>query len=55
MKDGFIILKVNDKNIASLEELKQAVANKKTVTISGFYPGYEGLYEYPVSLEADGN
>ncbi len=55
MKDGFIILKVNDKNIASLEELKQAVANKKTVTISGFYPGYEGLYEYPVSLESDGN
>ena len=53
MKDGFIILKVNDKNIASLEELKLAVANKKTVTISGFYPGYEGLYEYPVSL--DGN
>ena len=53
MKDGFIILKVNDKNIASLEELKMAVANKKTVTISGFYPGYEGLYEYPVSL--DGN
>jgi len=55
MKDGFIILKVNDKNIASLEELKQAVANKKSVTISGFYPGYEGLYEYPVSLESDGN
>ena len=55
MKDGFIILKVNDKNIASFEELKQAVANKKTITISGFYPGYEGLYEYPVSLESDGN
>lgn len=55
MKDGFIILKVNDKNIASFEELKQAVANKKTITISGFYPGYEGLYEYPVSLESGGN
>ncbi len=55
MKDGFIILKVNDKNIATLEELVQAVANKKSVTISGFYPGYEGLYEYPVSLESDGN
>ncbi len=55
MKDGFIILKVNDKNIGSLEDLKQAVANKKNVTISGFYPGFEGLYEYPVSLESDGN
>jgi serine protease Do len=51
MKDGFIILKVNDKNVASVEELKHAVAEKKSVTISGFYPGYDGLYEYPVSLE----
>ncbi|HSN59987.1 MAG TPA: hypothetical protein VLR49_03570, partial [Ferruginibacter sp.] len=51
MKDGFIILKVNDKNIASLEDLKKEVAEKKSVTISGFYPGYEGLYEYPVTLE----
>ncbi len=55
MKDGFIILKVNDKNVATLEELRMAVSNKKTVTISGFYPGYEGLYEYPVTLEEDGN
>ena len=51
MKDGFIILKVNNINITSVEDLKVAVADKKSVTISGFYPGYDGLYEYPVSLE----
>ena len=53
MKDGFIILKVNDKTVNSVNELKLAVADKKNVTISGFYPGYEGLYEYPVSLVKD--
>ena len=55
MKDGFIILKVNEKNVSSLDELKREVGDKKTITISGFYPGYEGLYEYPVTLENNGN
>ncbi|MBC7866407.1 MAG: trypsin-like peptidase domain-containing protein [Gloeobacteraceae cyanobacterium ES-bin-316] len=55
MRDGFIILKVNDKNVSSLDELKMAVADKKSVTLSGFYPGYEGLYEYPVTLDNSDN
>ncbi|MBL7701322.1 MAG: trypsin-like peptidase domain-containing protein [Ferruginibacter sp.] len=50
MKDGFIILKVNDKEIKSVEEMKAAVGSNKSVTISGFYPGYDGVYEYPLSL-----
>ncbi len=50
MKDGFVILKVNDKDVKSVEELKAAVGSNKTLTISGFYPGYDGLYEYPISL-----
>ncbi len=51
MKDGFIILKVNDKEVKSVEELKAAVGSNKAVTISGFYPGYDGVYEYPLTLE----
>ncbi len=51
MKDSFIILKVNNKNVTTLDELRSAVANTGTVNISGFYPGFEGLYEYPVSLD----
>ncbi len=51
MKDGFIILKVNEKTVSSLDDLKKEVAEKKSITISGFYPGYEGLYEYPVTLD----
>jgi serine protease Do len=51
MKDGFIILKVNDKEVKSVDEMKAAVGANKTITISGFYPGYDGVYEYPLSLE----
>ncbi len=51
MKDGFVILKVNDKDVKSVEELKQAIGTNKDITISGFYPGYEGIYEYPINLD----
>ena len=50
MKDGFVILKVNGKEVKSVAELKDAVGTEKSVTISGFYPGYDGLYEYPITL-----
>ncbi|MEO7307716.1 MAG: trypsin-like peptidase domain-containing protein [Ferruginibacter sp.] len=50
MKDGFIILKVNDKEVKTVEELKALIGSNKDITISGFYPGYEGVYEYPISL-----
>lgn len=53
MKDGFIILKVNDKDVKTVDEMKAAIGTKKTVNISGFYPGYGDLYEYQLSL--DGN
>ena len=50
MKDSFIILKVNDKEVKSVAELKDAIGSEKSVTITGFYPGYDGLYEYPLTL-----
>ena len=51
MKDNFIILKVNGKDAVSVEELRTLVGSSGTVTISGFYPGFEGLYEYPLALD----
>ena len=51
MKDGFIILKVNDKEVKTVDEMKAAVGVNKSITISGFYPGYDGVYEYPLSLD----
>lgn len=53
MRDGFIILKVNDTDVKSKEELSKAIGDSKSVTISGFYPGYDALYDYPVSLEEE--
>lgn len=53
MKDGFIILKVNDKEVKSVDEMKTLVGSNKSITISGFYPGYDGVYEYPLSLEGN--
>jgi serine protease Do len=50
MKDGFVILKLNDKDVKNLDELKAAIGANKNVTISGFYPGYDGMYEYPITL-----
>ncbi len=50
MKDGFIILKVNDKTVSTIDELKKILSTQADVVITGFYPGYEGLYEYPISL-----
>lgn len=51
MKDGFVILKINDKTVKSVDDLKSAIGTEKNVTISGFYPGYDGVYEYPITLE----
>ncbi|MFM6924855.1 MAG: trypsin-like peptidase domain-containing protein, partial [Ferruginibacter sp.] len=53
MKDGFIILRVNDKDVKSVDEMKTAIGANKSITISGFYPGYDGVYEYPISLDAN--
>jgi serine protease Do len=51
MKDGFVILKINDKSVSTLEELKTIIGDNKDITVSGFYPGYDGLYEYPFTLD----
>ncbi len=50
MKDGFVILKVNDKEISNINDLKSVVGANKNFTISGFYPGYDGMYEYPITF-----
>lgn len=54
MRDGFIILKANDKDVSSLADLNSIIGTHKDITISGFYPGYEGMYDYQLSL-ADNN
>ncbi len=50
MKDGFVILKINDEDIKSIDDMKRIIGGTKDFTLIGFYPGYEGIYEYPISL-----
>lgn len=51
MKDGFVILKIDDNNVKNVDDLKKTIGSQKSFTISGFYPGYDGLYEYPITLD----
>jgi serine protease Do len=53
MRDGFVIIKVNETTVNNVEELRKAVGTNKEFVVSGFYPGYEGLYEYPFTLEEE--
>jgi Do/DeqQ family serine protease len=52
MRDGFIIYKVNDQEIKSLEEFTAAMnKGQKRVMLEGIYPGYDGTYKYPIEIE----
>lgn len=53
MKDGFIITKANGKTVKSVEELKGVIGSDKDVKIEGIYPGYNEIFEYPLSLGAE--
>lgn len=50
MRDGFIITKVNGKDVKNLDDLKTIIGNQTDITISGVYPGYNEPFEYPISL-----
>jgi S1-C subfamily serine protease len=51
MRDGFIITKVNGKEVKSLEDLKNLIGTQTDITISGVYPGYNEPFEYPLTLD----
>jgi serine protease Do len=52
MQDGFIITSVNGVEVASLEELSKAIMelDGRSVQLEGIYPGYDGVYRYPLNL-----
>jgi len=51
MRDGFIITKVNGKEVKNLDDLKKLIGTSTDVTISGVYPGYSEPFEYPLTLD----
>jgi serine protease Do len=55
MEDGFVILKVNGKEVMTVEEFRKALetAGTGSVKLEGVYPGYDGAFTYPLKLNSD--
>jgi serine protease Do len=50
MKAGLVILRVDGQEINSMEELSAIMENlKQSTVIQGFYPGYEGIYNFVIN------
>ncbi len=52
MENGFIITSVNGIDVTNLDDLKKAILSlgEQTLQLEGIYPGYEGVYRYPLNL-----
>ena len=52
MLEGFVITSVNGVDIKNTDELSQAIRNfrDESIQLEGFYPGYDGIYRYPLNL-----
>ena len=53
IQEGFIITSVDGRDVNNLDELKSIInSSHGTVRLEGVYPGYDGTYGYPLSLES---
>jgi Do/DeqQ family serine protease len=54
IQEGFIILKANGEEVKNLEDFQRIVGKSSggTVKLEGVFPGYEGVYTYPLRLSA---
>lgn len=52
MRDGFIILKANGKNVSKVEDIASLInGSPARLILEGFYPGYEGMYSYVIEMK----
>jgi serine protease Do len=50
--ESFIITSVNGKAVTSVDELNAAISSMYgSVRLEGMYPGYDGIYTYPLNLD----
>lgn len=51
MEEGFVILKVNGKEVNTVEQFQVEMDKAgNSVTLDGMYPGYEGVFRYPMKI-----
>ncbi|MEP6465808.1 MAG: trypsin-like peptidase domain-containing protein [Parafilimonas sp.] len=54
MQEGFIITSVDGQDVNTIDDLKNILNNSNgTVKLEGVYPGYDGTYGYPLTLNSD--
>lgn len=51
MKNGFVILKANDQEVNSADDIQQVIAENGSVKLGGFYPGNNGMYYYGIRVD----
>jgi serine protease Do len=52
MEEGFVITSINGTDITSVEQLSRLLGRiDGTVRLEGIYPGSDGMYTYPLSLD----
>jgi membrane-associated protease RseP (regulator of RpoE activity) len=50
LKKGFIVVRISGKPVKNSDEFKRLIQGSgNTVTLEGFYPGYDGLYAYSIN------
>ncbi len=53
IQEGFIILSINGQDINSVQALGRLLGTQGgTVQVEGIYPGYDGIYRYPLNLDS---
>ena len=55
MHKGFVITGVNDDRIRSVDDLQKALSGSPQIQISGFQPGYQGIYYYGLNNTESGS
>jgi serine protease Do len=52
VQEGYVILKVDNKEVTSIDDLRKALENAKgSVKLEGIYPGYEGVYPIVINMD----
>jgi Do/DeqQ family serine protease len=53
IQEGYVIVKANNKEVASVDDLKKALDGATgSVKLEGVYPGYEGVYPIVINLDS---
>jgi serine protease Do len=54
LKNGFVILRVDGQDVNTMDELAAIMENaKQSTVIQGFYPGYEGIFNFVINSGND--